>query len=216
MRELNFLEQLHTSTHRDHLERVTPEKPHCCYVAKLFGEEYWDGDRKYGYGGMKYDGRWKPIAEAMIKYYKLQPGDKILDIGCGKGFLMYELSLLGMYMEGIEISDYARKNPKPEMARCIFSGNASQLPWQDKSFDFAYSINVFHNLGYSDLKKALAELERVGKQKWFCVESYRTEEEKCNMLNWQLTCQSFHSPEDWKAIAQDAGYTGDIGFIYFR
>lgn len=207
---------LHISTKRNYLERVTDEKPHCSRVAKLWGKDYWDGDRKFGYGGYIYDGRWKPIAEAMAKHYELKPGDKILDIGCGKGFLMYELSLLGMQMEGIEISDYARKNSKQEMTGCIFSGSASQLPWADKSFDFAYSINVFHNLRYSDLKKALTELERVAKQKWLCVESYRTEKEKCNMLNWQLTCESFYRPEDWKALAKDAGYTGDIGFIYFE
>jgi ubiquinone/menaquinone biosynthesis C-methylase UbiE len=217
MREINFLERLHTSTKRDYLARVTAEKPHEAEIAHKFGPDYWDGERRFGYGGYHYDGRWKPIAEEMAKFYELKPGDRILDIGCGKGFLMYEFSLLGFDVTGIDCSLYACANSKEEIRNRIKWEGASALSLKDNEFDFVYSINVFHNMEIRRLNEAFAEMQRVGKdKKWFCVESYRTEAEKCNMLNWQLTCESFYRPDAWKYIAERNGYDGDVGFIFFE
>jgi len=63
---------------------------------------------------------------------------------------------------------------------------------------------------------ALAEIERVGRRrKYVCVESYRNEVEKANLLYWQVTCESFFTPEEWLWCFEKAGYSGDYSFIYF-
>lgn len=201
---------------------MTAEKPECMRIAKKFGQEYWDGDRKYGYGGYKYDGRYKPVAEAMIKHYGLPSATKILDIGCGKGFLLFELGAMSIGRPhyrgwGIDTSDYAIDNNKFPYRDMLYNGNCIDLPYADKQFDFTYSINVFHNLGYKDLKSAIKEIVRVSKDKMYiCVESYRTEEELCNLQCWALTAKSFYDTDDWKQIYEDCGYAGDYEFIYFN
>lgn len=222
MQEVNFLQTLHTSTKRDYLARMNDDKPHCMKIAKQFGQEYWDGDRRYGYGGYKYDGRWKPVAEAMMEHYNLKFGNKILDIGCGKGALLGEFSNFGLQARGTDVSLYAME-ALYKYIQCwpayFNEGSCSKLNWCDKIFSFTYSINVFHNLGYKDLKQAIKEMVRVTKpegKSYICVESYRNEEELFNLQCWALTCLSFYSPDDWKEILADNGYTGDVEFITFQ
>src|SRR5438876_1076984 len=60
-------------------------------VAKRFDREYFDGERTQGYGGYRYDGRWVPVAERMRDHYGLVAGQRVLDIGCAKGFLLHDL-----------------------------------------------------------------------------------------------------------------------------
>jgi protein-L-isoaspartate(D-aspartate) O-methyltransferase len=219
MNEINFLEKYQKSTKRDYVERVVKyNKAECASKAKNWGFDYWDGDRAYGYGGYHYDGRWRAIAEDIAKHYGLKAGDKILDIGCGKAFLLYEFTQVvpGIEVTGIDISQYGIENAKEEVKPFLQVGNCTNLPWADKTFDFVYSINTFHNLSVEDLEKAVREMERVGKKsKWCCVESYRNEEEKANLLYWQLTCESFFRPKAWEWLFKQWGYQGDLGFIYF-
>ena len=223
MAYLDFLSSVHKSTVRDYLARVNdPEFPKekAAELAKKWGFDYWDGDRRICYGGYRYmAGRWAPVAKAMIEHYGLKDGDKVLDIGCGKGFLLYEISLLvpGIEIYGIDISDYAIANSKEEIKDCLQIGNANQLPFPDNHFDLVYSITTLHNLHNYDLDKALREMERVGKQnKYLCVESYRNEIEKANLLYWQVTCEAFCNPEEWSWWVKQTGYTGDQSFIYFE
>lgn len=220
MQEINFLEAYQKKTTRDYLGRVTSaDKAQCAEIAKKWGEDYWDGDRKYGYGGYKYDGRWKPIAEDIIKHYGLKSGDKVLDIGCGKAFLLHEIAAAvpGLEVAGLDISEYGIAHAKEEVRPFLKQGNATKLPWPDQHFDFVFSILTFHNLGVADLKKAVQEMQRVSKgKKWFCTESYRNEREKVNLLYWQLTCESFYRPDDWVFLLKEWGYEGDYGFIYFE
>lgn len=220
MAYIDFTQKVHTRTKRNYLERVVEhDKATCARVAKQFGKEYWDGDRRYGYGGYRYDGRWLPVAEAMAKHYGLKPGDSILDVGCGKGFLLYEFTRVvpRVRVAGIDISRYAIENSKEEVRPFLRAGNATQLPFPDRSFDFVVSITTLHNLYVYDLRKALQEIERVGRGgKYIVVESYRTEEEKANLLYWQLTCESFYTPEEWRWFLEDSGYTGDYGCIFFE
>jgi len=220
MPEIDFLSVLHKSTKRDYLARVNEfPKAEAAKVAKKFDAEYWDGDRKFGYGGFKYDGRYRQVAEAMARHYGLKPGDSILDVGCGKAFLLYEFTQVvpGVKVQGIDISQYGIENAKPEVRPFLQVGNATELPFPDHSFDLVISITTFHNLYCYELDKAVREVERVGKKnKYIVVESYRNEEEKANLLYWQLTCEMFCTPREWEWWYERCGYTGDYSFIYFE
>lgn len=217
---IEFLQQLHTSTKRDYLARVLAgNKAEFATLAKRFAVEYWDGDRNTGYGGYHYDGRWLEVVRRLGEHYSLKAGDRVLDVGCGKGFLLYEITraLPGTHVAGLDISRYALMHAKEEVKGSLVEGNAVKLPFGDRSFDFVVSINTLHNLCLPDLYDALREIERVGKQhKYIVMDSYRTEQEKVNLLYWQLTCECFFTPEEWAWILGKAGYTGDYGCIYFE
>lgn len=220
MAEVDFITRVHTATKRNYLERVVEhDKAECAEVAGRFDRDYWDGDRRHGFGGYRYDGRWRPVAEAMVEHYGLKPGSRILDIGCGKGFLLYEFTQLVPDIEiaGIDISDYAIANAKEEVRPRLRAGHANSLPFPDGSFDFVVSLNTFHNLYNYDLHEALKEMQRVGRgDRYLTVESYRNEREKVNLMYWQLTCRAFMTPREWEWAFAQAGYSGDWGFIYFE
>lgn len=221
MSYVDFLTTIHTSTKRNYLQRVVDhDKAVCAEIACAFGKDYWDGDRHVGYGGYRYDGRWRRVAEAMVAHYGLKPGDRILDVGVGKGFLLHEFTqvLPGCEVAGIDISEYAIENAKEEVRPFLSVGNAKDLSrYADSSFDFVYSINTLHNLYLQDLFPALEEIERVGKsKKHITVEGYRNEAEKVNLMYWQLTCRAFHTPQEWEYLFEKAGYTGDYGLIFFE
>jgi protein-L-isoaspartate(D-aspartate) O-methyltransferase len=217
---IDFISKIHTSTKRNYLQRVVEhDKAECAGVAARFGKDYWDGDRKYGFGGYHYDGRWRPVAEDMVQHYNLQPGARILDVGCGKGFLLYEFTqvLPGVEVAGIDISQYAIDNAQDEIKPYLRAGHAANLPFDDRSFDLVISINTLHNLYINDLWQALKEIERVGRElKYITVEAYRNEREKVNLMYWQLTCRAFHTPAEWAWIFGQAGYTGDYSYIFFE
>lgn len=216
---VDVVTKIHKSTKRNYLERGTdPQKARYAEIAGAFGFDYWDGERKFGYGGYNYDGRWRNVAEALVEHYGIKSGDRVLDIGCGKGFLLYEMTQVvpGLEVVGIDISEYAIRNSKPEVRPHLQIGNANRLNFPDQSFDFALSLNTLHNLKNFDLFPALKEIERVALKKYLVVESYRTEAEKVNLLNWQLTCRAFHSPEEWEWLFKQAGYSGDYGFTFFE
>jgi protein-L-isoaspartate(D-aspartate) O-methyltransferase len=221
LKDIDFVGSLHRRTERDYVGRVTEfDKAECATIAKQYGQEYWDGSRQFGYGGYSYDGRWRPVAEAMAKHYGLEAGMRILDVGCGKGYLLYEFSQVvpGLDVVGIDISEYGIANAKEEIQPCLKVAQATELPFDDNSFDFVFSLTTLHNLKVFDLNTALQEIVRVGKgdAAYLLVESYRNESEKVNLLYWQLTCESFYSPEEWLWIYKENGYTGDYGFIYFE
>ncbi len=220
MAYVDFVGRLHTATRRDYLQRVVEhDKAECAEVAGQFGADYWDGDRKYGFGGYTYDGRWLPVAEAMVAHYGLQDGARILDVGCGKGFLLYEFTrvLPGADVRGIDVSQYAIDNAKQEVRGNLKLTSAADLPFDDNSFDFVYSINTLHNLHNFEIDAAARQIERVARgPKHVTIESYRDEREKVNLLYWQLTCRAFLTPEEWEWALTQAGYTGDYGCIFFE
>jgi len=216
----DFIEPVHTSTKRDYLKRVIDyPKAKASQIAKQFGKDYWDGDRKFGYGGYFYDGRWKPVAKAIAEHYDLKSGDKVLDIGCGKGFLLFDLleAVPGLQVCGVDISSYAIENAKEEVKPYLSVGNATHLPFKDNSFDLVLSINTLHNLRTYNLEKGLKELERVKKKNSYIVmDSFRNENERVNLLYWQVTCECFYSIEEWEWWFKLCNYTGDYSFIYFE
>ena len=223
MQYIDFMSSLHKSTKRDYLKRVNdPDFPKykASTLAKKFDFDYWDGDRRICYGGYKYiEGRWIKVAEALNKIYKLPEKAKILDIGCGKGYLLYDfLKILpNADIYGLDISRYALENCKPEIKDKLILGNAKELPFDDNFFDLVISINTLHCLEAPYLFTALKEMERVGnRHKYLCVESYRNEIEKANLLYWQVSCEAFNTPDEWLWWFKQTGYEGDYSFIYFE
>jgi ubiquinone/menaquinone biosynthesis C-methylase UbiE len=213
----DFVTSLHTGTNRDYLARMVDDKVHCMLKAKEYEADYWDGDRRYGYGGYRYmPGRWKPVAQALIDAYGLKPGARILDVGCGKAYLLYELSLLGMEVHGFDISRHGLADAMPEIRENLFVHRAQDaFPFTDGEFDLVISITTLHNLEIFDLKTAVEEMERVARHKYICVESYCNELEQFNLQCWALTCESFFSKGEWEWLFTQFGYTGDYEFIYF-
>jgi len=218
-RLLNIVTPLHTRTARDYIGRMTDDKVHCMEVARRFDADYWDGDRRYGYGGYRYDGRWAAVAERLIATYQLPADAKILDVGCGKAFLLYEFTRLlpGCTVVGLDISEHALATAKEEVRGNLMQHSAADtLPFGDKQFDLAISLNVVHNLPVEYATCALAEMARVAKNQFLVVESYRSPRELFNLQCWALTCESFLRPASWEWLMQEADYEGDFEFIYFE
>jgi SAM-dependent methyltransferase len=215
----NYVTSLHQSTSRNYLERMMDDKVNCMKIAKKYEKDYWDGDRRYGYGGYNYiPGRWKPVAELLIKSYKLKPGSKVLDIGCGKGFLLYEMKLLipELDIKGIDVSDHGLRNAKKEIKPFLTKYKAQDsLPFNDNEFDLVISLGTFHNLKLIELQMALSEMERVGLKGYLMLESYRNEAELFNLQCWALTAEMFFGEDDWVWLYNHFGYKGDYEFIYF-
>ena len=220
MAYIDFISAIHKATMRDYLGRVNEhDKAECAEVALQWDKDYWDGDRKYGYGGYTYDGRWRSVAEQLVKHYDLAPDARILDVGCGKGFLLYEFTqvLPQANIVGIDVSEYAIQHAKKEVRSSLSVGAAQQLDFPDDSFDMVVSINTLHNSYVDELWQALGEMERVSRgAKYLTVESYRNEREKVNLLYWQLTCRSFYATHEWEWIMKQVGYSGDYSFIFFE
>lgn len=215
----NFVTPLHSSTKRDVLSRMNDDKVHCMKIAKEYGFDYWDGDRRFGYGGYKYlHGRWKPVAEALIKEYGLVAGSKVLDIGCGKGYLLYEMLLIEpeLIIAGFDLSDYGLANAKEEVKPFLFKHKAQdKYPYQTKEFDLVISLGTFHNLKFHELKQALGEMQRVGKQSYLMLESFRNDLEFFNLECWALTAETLLGVQDWIWLYNEFGYEGDYEFIFF-
>ena len=217
---VNYVTPLHKATSRAYIDRMVDDKVRCMLKAKEYEADYWDGDRRFGYGGYKFmPGRWKPVAEALIENYGLTNDSSVLDVGCGKGFLLYEMKLLlpGLKVAGFDISKHGLENAKEEIKDALFIHRAQDpYPYQDNEFDLVISLGCLHNLRVFELETALKEIERVGRQSYIMMESYRNEQELFNVQCWALTCESFFDHEEWPWIYNHFGYTGDYEFIYFE
>lgn len=182
-------------------------------LARKFGKEFFDGDRSHGYGGFSYNPRfWEPVVPTFQSHWDIVPGNSLLDIGCAKGFMMYDFHRLipGIKVEGIDISDYAIENGMEDMKPFMQVASADDLPYEDNSFDYAISITTLHNFDDDNLIKALKEIERVSKKGSFItVDAYRNNEEKERMYAWNLTAKTILHVEEWKLLFEEAGYTGD-------
>ena len=216
---LDLVTHLHKKTQRSYIDRMVDDKVHCMLKAKEYEFDYWDGDRRYGYGGYKYDGRWKEVAEKFIEIYNLQSNVKILDIGCGKAFLLYELNQLlpDAEIHGFDISNYGISVAPETIKEHLFLHSAQdKLPYENQYFDLVLSLGCFHNLRIFEIQTAISEMERVGKNKYIMLESYRNEQEQFNLQCWALTCESFFDKAEWIWLYDHFGYTGDYEFIYFE
>ena len=219
-KQLNLIQELHKSTKRNYLHRMNDNKVEAMEIARKFQYEYWDGDRRYGFGGYRYiPDRWKHMAKNLIDIYSLTNTSKILDVGCGKSFLLYELQRLLPEIEicGIDISKYALENAHPEFKGKLLEVDARlPLPFNDKFFDLTISINTIHNFNLPDVVNVLSEMQRVGKQQYLVVEAYRNLTEFFNLQCWALTAPTLIMSEEWIWLFSLAEYFGDYEFIFFE
>lgn len=219
-RLLNVVTPLHQMTKRDYIGRMTDNKVEAMAKAREYEYDYWDGNRRYGYGGYRYiDDRWKRVAQPLIDLYGLEDGCRILDVGCGKAYLLYEFKKLLPNAEivGFDISKHGIADAKEEVHPYLFNYRAQDpYPFGDKHFDLVLSLGCFHNLRLFELESAVREVERVGKNKYIMLESYRNDLELFNLQCWALTCESFFHTSEWIWLYNKLGYTGDYEFIYFE
>jgi len=182
-------------------------------LARQFGKDFFDGDRKNGYGGFSYMPRfWQPVIPTFQAHWNLNSSSSVLDVGCAKGFMMHDLAELipGITVKGIDISKYAIENAIEDMKPHVQVANALSLPFEDKSFDVAISITTLHNLEREECGIALQEIERVSRNGSFItVDAYRNEEDKERMYNWNLTAKTIMSVDEWELFFKEVGYTGD-------
>jgi SAM-dependent methyltransferase len=181
-------------------------------AALKFGAEYFDGSREQGYGGYRYDGRWVPIARDIVEHFGLKPGDRVLDVGCAKGFLAKDFMTVcpGLQVYGLDISEYALRHCEAEVAGRVVRGTADRLPFANGCFQIVLCINVIHNLDRERCVTALREIERLAPRRGYVqVDAYHTEAEREIYLGWVLTAVTFLKPEEWRALFAAAGYKGD-------
>lgn len=207
----------HKSTKRNYGARMISTKSNTMKISKKYGFDYWDGNRKFGYGGYYDDGRWKSVAKKIIKKYKLNNKSKVLDIGCGKGYLVKELSLAlnSKNIYGLDISRYAiNKSPKIIRKNLKIFDARKKIDF-NKKFDLVISINLIHNFELKDVFSFLKNIISISKKSYISTESYRNEKELYNLQCWALTCESFFSNKEWKWILSASNYNRDYELIYF-
>ena len=217
IKEINLLKK-YPKTKRDLSKRGNEKTEEDRIIARRFDKKFFDGDRKNGYGGYYYNSKfWTEVVKDLNNFYKLKSGSKILDIGCGKGFMLFDFMKLNpnFVLEGIDISDYAITNAVPEVKKFLKVGDAKSLPYEDNSFDLVISINTTHNLEINQCKKALSEMERVSrKDKYLIVDAYSNEIEKDRIFAWNLTAKTILSTNEWINLFEEASYTGH--YYWFR
>ena len=187
-------------------------------TARKFDIEYFDGDRLTGYGGYNYSPRFWTETVAHIKdFYNLDDNSKILDIGCAKGYMMHDLSLLipGAEIKGVDVSNYAKENSIESMQDNIVVANANNLPFPDDYFDLVIAINTLHNLPLIDCKQAFREISRVTDKDSFVMnDAWRDAKGEENMLKWNLTALTYMSCDDWVQFFDSVGYKGDYYWFF--
>lgn len=211
MAEVKLLQAL-PKTKRNIKKRLEAKDPNVVMHAKQYGQKYFDGPRDYGYGGYFYDGRWVPVAIDIVKHFGLKPGDRVLDVGCAKGFLVKDLMKVcpGLEVFGIDISTYALMHCEPEVIGRLHLGSGDNLPFPDNSFDCVLSLNTIHNFTRERAIKAIKEIQRLSGGKAFIqVDSYHTAQQKEIFESWVLTAEFHDYPDNWVKVFKEAGYTGD-------
>jgi SAM-dependent methyltransferase len=211
-REIDVLEK-YPKAKRNITARLESKSEESRTIGRRFDFDYFDGDRNHGYGGFHYSPRfWQPVIPTVIEYFGISSTSKVLDVGCAKGFFLYDLTLAlpGVQVSGIDISNYAIEESLPEIKPFLRAGNAISLPYKDKDFDFVISVNTIHNLDRNDCAIALQEIERVTRGSSFVtVDAYRNDEEKARMEAWNLTALTMMSVDEWKDFFLEVGYSGD-------
>lgn len=215
--KINLLKN-YPSTKRNLTKRNNLKSKKIQNIARKFGKDYFDGKREYGYGGYYYHKKfWTKVVKDFKKFYHLTNKSKILDIGCGKGFMIYDLKKLlpKAKIKGIDISKYAIKNSKKEVKHLLNLGNAKKLKFKDNTFDLIISINTLHNLNKKECSMALKEINRVSKKNAFItVDAYNNAKEKKRMYAWNLTAKTIMHEKEWIKFFKKNNYKYD--YFWFK
>jgi len=201
------------SANRDTISRALAKTEEHRAIARKFDREFFDGDRSTGYGGFNYNPRfWTPVMPDIVNHFGLTPSSSLLDVGCAKGFMLFDLvrAVPGITVAGVDVSQYAIENAKPEVSQFLRVADAARLPFADDSFDVVISINTVHNLDLDGCKLALQEIQRVARRGAFVtVDAFRSEGERQRMMDWNLTARTILSTDDWEELFREVGYSGD-------
>ena len=211
-REIDLLEN-YPRAKRNVEQRGTEKTEEDRSIARQFGRDFFDGDRRHGYGGFFYQPRfWQPVVPTFRDHFILEAGSSLLDVGCAKGFMLHDFARLipGLEVRGIDISEYAIEHALDDVLDYVQVADARSLPFDDDEFDVVVSINTIHNLEYEDCAESLREIERVARHGSFItVDAYRNDEERQRMVAWNLTAKTVMSVDDWIDFFAKVGYTGD-------
>lgn len=175
------------------------------------GKEFYDGDRQNGYGGLKYDGRMKPVAEELCKKYKLNNESSVLHLGCDRGYLLYEFLHLYplMRVRGTETSVYARNTAAHPIRLGIRIEPYTSITFADyKGYDLVIANGPVYTLSLGDAVQCLREIQRVGRNATITLAI-----DSPLMRKWSLLGTTFLSEEEWEEVLKYAGYTGDYKFV---
>lgn len=211
MSEINLLDS-YPKTARDYDKRAREKTQEIIKLAKQFSRDFFDGDRRCGYGGYKYDGRWRTVVKLIKNFYHLPDNAAILDIGCAKGFMLHDFKELmpQATVAGIDVSEYAIENAMASVKPFLKIASAEKLPYPDKSFDLVISINSIHNLSLERLKISLREIQRVCRgNSYITIDAWRNEQERVNLFKWVLTAETMMHVDEWKKLFAEVGYSGD-------
>ena len=211
--EIDLMEN-YPRTKRNLDERLQEKTEQDRLVARRFGREFFDGDRRNGYGGFTYHPRfWQPVVPTFQDFYGLTAEHSLLDVGCAKGFMLKDFAevIPGLEVAGIDISEYAISNAVEGTEAVVQVADARELPFEDDSFDLVVSINTLHNFQRDGVIQSLREVQRVSRQWSFVVlDAYRDEEERRRIEAWNLTALTVLSTDEWKGLFAEAGYDGDF------
>jgi SAM-dependent methyltransferase len=187
-------------------------------IAREYGKDYFDGDRRHGFGGYSYNPRfWQETVRHIRDHYNLAPNASVLDVGCAKGFTLHDFKELmpEMTVAGIDVSEYAIENAIETVKPFLQVGSAHELPFEDNSFDLVLSLSTVHNLHLDECKQAIQEIQRVSRKYAFItVDAWRNDEEKKRLQDWVLTAYTYMHVNDWKALFEEIGYTGDYYWFF--
>ena len=175
-------------------------------MASYRGYDFFDGERDYGYGGMKYDGRWAPVAEDFCREYSLDKNSSVLQINCEKGYLLKELlSLYPMKAVGVDPSSYARRHAtQPVLSSMVFD---------KEQFDLCIALGVVYTLSLGDAMRCLREIDRISFRSFITLAAYETEEDLRLFKSWSLLGTTILKKEEWVEVLKHAGYSSDYSFV---
>ena len=180
-----------------------------------FGYDYFDNPKSgRGYRGYVYTGRYYETAKKIIDHYKLKPNSKILEIGCAKGYLLYEFFKLKMDVVGYDISRYAVDNCIEELKEMIFLGRVNDINENDNIYDLAIAKEVLSHMAIDDILFTINKLQNISKNIYLVLQTVSEKKKANDMQSWDCTYKTMMIKKDWEKVLSSCGFHGDYQFNY--